>query len=329
MQPLKIQQYFEKCLIYLIGISIALGIFFGIYFPARAQALRPWVPFTLFLMLYPMMIGVKIEQITGAVKNKRIIIWSIMLNFFVSPLIGFLVARLLLGQLPDFAVALILLAATPCAGMVAGWTGMAKGNVALSLVIVSLSLVLSIVTIPFTMLLLAGAMVKVDVAALFQGTLLVILIPIILGDITRRLIIHWSGEPGFMRVRPLLPPVSMLGMFAIIFISVALGAKKILAQWQSILIILASVVIFYFLQIVISIWLSKRFKFSPGDGIALVYSVVGKNVSLAVGLAAQFFSPLTVAMLAINPLIQAPAMAWFLRWSQKNLLEKMSAEKDI
>lgn len=326
MQPVKIQRYFEKYLVYLIGISMALGIFFGIYFPARAPALKPWVPFTLFLMLYPMMIGIQIEQITKAVKNSRLIIWSIVLNFFVSPLIGFLVARLLLGRLPDFAVALILLAATPCAGMVAGWTGMAKGNVALSLVIVSLSLVLSIITIPFTMLLLAGAMVKVDVAALFQGTLLVILIPIILGDITRRLIIHCSGEPGFMRVRPLLPPVSMLGMFAIIFISMALGAQKILTQWQSIFIILVSIVIFYFLQMVISIRLSKKFEFNPADEIALVYSVIGKNVSLAVGLAAQFFSPLTVAMLAINPLVQAPAMAWFLRWSRKTLLKKMPAE---
>jgi predicted Na+-dependent transporter len=44
---------------------------------------------------------------------------------------------------------------------------------------------------------------------------------------------------------------------------------------------------------------------------------VGKNISLSVGLAAQFFTPLTVAMLAINPLVQAPVMAWFLRYSRR------------
>lgn len=315
MQPLKIQKFFEKYLSYLIVISMVLGILFGLYFPSRAPALKPWIPFTLFLMLYPMMIGIQVEQITEAAKNSRAIVWSIFLNFLVSPLTGFFVAKLMLQQLPAFAVALILLSATPCAGMVAGWTGMAKGNVPLSLIIVSLSLLLSIVTIPFTMLLLAGTLVKVDVISLFKGTLLVILVPIILGDLTRRLIIYRSGQPGFLKIRPLLPPASMLGMFTIIFISLALGAEKIIGQWKSILIILVSVTLFYVLQMAVSIWLSRRINLKPEDRIALVYSVIGKNVSLAVGLAAQFFSPLTVAMLAINPLIQAPAMAWFLRWS--------------
>lgn len=51
--------------------------------------------------------------------------------------------------------------------------------------------------------------------------------------------------------------------------------------------------------------------------IAVTYAVAGKNISLALALAAQFFSPLTVVMLAINPLIQMPAMASFLRWSPR------------
>jgi len=317
MQAVKIQQFFEKNLLYFIALSMIGGAAFGLYFPQYAPKLKPLVPVTLFLMLYPMMIGMQVEQVAAASKNARVITCAVFLNFIVSPLLGFLVARSLLGHLPPFAVALILLSATPCAGMVVGWTGMAKGNVPLALVIVTLSLLLSIVTIPVTMLFLAGTIVKINAMDLFRGTLLVILAPLVLGDLTRRFIIRQWGNEGFTSLRPLLPPASMTGMFAIIFISLALGADKIIPQAKSIFIILAAIILFYTIQIAVSIWISKLMKLQGEDGIALVYSVVGKNVSLAVGLASQFFSPLSVAMLAINPLIQAPAMAWFLRWSPR------------
>jgi len=331
MQPNKVNQFVEKNMMYIIASSIILGVIFGLYFPALTPALKPWIPVTLFLMLYPMMVGIQVEQLTQAAKNSKTILWSVLLNFIISPLLGFAVATVFLGHTPPFAVALILLAATPCAGMVVGWTGMAKGNTPLALVIVSLSLVLSIITIPLTMRLLAGALVTVDVYALFKGTFLVILIPLVLGDMTRRLIIRRAGQAGFMKIKPMLPPLSMLGMVAILFISLALGADKIIAQWHSIFIILAAIVTFYLVQLVFSVWLVRRVGMNNADSIALIYSVVGKNVSLAVGLASQFFSPLTVAMLAINPLIQAPLMAWFLRWSNQHMpvLTEVCAKKTV
>gem|GEM_PF-6016784 len=54
--------------------------------------------------------------------------------------------------------------------------------------------------------------------------------------------------------------------------------------------------------------------------------MVGKNVSLALGLAVHFLGPVTAAMLAVNPLLQAPAMAWFYRWSAR-LREGREKEK--
>lgn len=268
-------------------------------------------------MLYPMMIGIEIEEVKQATKNRRLIAWSIFFNFIVSPLLAFVIAQLVLRGLADYQVALILLSATPCAGMVVGWTGMAKGNTPLALVIVALSLLMSIITIPLTMVIIVGTIVTVDMFELFKGTLLIIVIPMILGDITRRLIISQWGRSGFMYIKPLLAPVSMLGMFSILFISLALGAEKILAQWHLVLIILTALVIFYILLIIVSLGISRKLDIDSKNIIALVYSVVGKNISLAVGLAAQFFTPLTVAMLAINPLVQAPVMAWFLRYSKR------------
>ena len=83
MQAVKVQQFFEKNLLYMIAVSIGLGIAYGLYSPQGAMALKPLVPATLFLMLYPMMIGIQVEQIGKAAKNSRLILLAVFLNFLV------------------------------------------------------------------------------------------------------------------------------------------------------------------------------------------------------------------------------------------------------
>lgn len=60
--------------------------------------------------------------------------------FVLSPLLAALLAYLFLHNRPEFAVGLILTGTVPCAGMVAAWTGYAKGNVALALATIFFSL---------------------------------------------------------------------------------------------------------------------------------------------------------------------------------------------
>jgi len=105
-------------------------------------------------------------------------------------------------------------------------------------------------------------------------------------------------------------------LLRLIVISMAAGAA-LGFLWPAAALLVLALAIFYVLQLVISIAATRRTGLKPGDVIAVVYAVVGKNVSLALGLAVHFFTPLTAAVLAINPLIQAPAMAWFYRWSAR------------
>lgn len=108
---------------YLIALSIFSGSVVGWFAPEFSKGLKGYINLTLFLMIFPMMVGIKVEEMVNAVKNLRPISLSILLNFVISPLVGFLVALVAFRGHPDFAVALLLLSVTPCAGMVAGWTG--------------------------------------------------------------------------------------------------------------------------------------------------------------------------------------------------------------
>lgn len=313
----RVAKVMESNLAWFVLLSIAVGVAFGWAFPATAKTLKSYTTVILFIMLYPMMIGLRIEEVGKAVKNLKLISLSMLFNFVLSPLLAALLAYLFLHNRPDFAVGLILTGTVPCAGMVAAWTGYAKGNVALALVIVALSLLVSIVMIPVWMPILAGVYVAIDAWGMFKEVLLAVVVPLILGDITRRAIVRIWGEAGFREVRPILPGASMLGMYLIVFVSMALEANNILQHPQYFLIVLVPLAIFYALLFTGSLLFSKLVKFSYEDMIAFAYGTAGKNISIALGLATLFFSPMTVLVLALKPIIQISFMAAFLRLSPR------------
>ncbi len=307
----------EGNLVLFVLLSIAAGVAFGWAFPAAAKSLKAYTTLTLFIMLYPMMIGLRIEEVGKAMLHLKLISLSMLFNFVLSPLLAAGLAYLFLHSRPEFAVGLILTGTVPCAGMVAGWTGYAKGDVALALVIVALSLLVSIVMIPIWMPILAGVYVQIDAWGMFKEILVAVVVPLILGDLTRRAIIRIRGQEGFKQVRPILPGVSMLGMYLIVFISMALEANNVLHNPQYFVIILIPLGLFYSILFTASVLFSKVMKFNYEDMVAFAYGTAGKNISIALALATIFFGPLTVLVLALKPVIQIGFMATFLRLSAR------------
>lgn len=313
----RIAKAVEKNLVVFVLVSIVAGVAFGWVSPAGARSLKSYTTLTLFIMLYPMMIGLRIEEVGKAAKNMKFIGLAMFFNFVISPLLAALLAYLFLHNRPDFAVGLILTGTVPCAGMVAGWTGYAKGNVALALVVVALSLLVSIVMIPIWMPILAGVYVHIDALGMFKEILIAVVVPLILGDLTRRAIIRLRGESGFAEIKPILPGVSMLGMYFIVFISMALEANNILHNPQYFVIILIPLAFFYSTLFSSSVLFSRWLGFRYEDMVAFAYGVAGKNISIALALATIFFSPMTVLVLALKPVIQIGFMATFLRLSDR------------
>ncbi len=303
----------ERNLVWFVLLSIAAGIAFGWAFPSTAKTLKSYTTVILFIMLYPMMIGLRIEEVGKALANLKLISFSMLFNFVLSPLLAALLASLFLHNRPDFAVGLILTGTVPCAGMVAAWTGYAGGNVAMALVVVALSLLVSIVMIPVWMPILAGVYVAIDAWGMFKEILLAVVVPLILGDLTRRAIIRIWGEAGFREIRPILPGASMLGMYLIVFVSMALESNNLLQHPQYFLIVLVPLALFYAILFAGALGFSRLVKFGYEDMIAFAYGTAGKNISIALALATIFFSPMTVLVLALKPVIQIGFMAAFLR----------------
>ncbi len=98
-----------------------------------------------------MMINLRVEDIVKVVRKPKPIFLAIFMNFLISPSLAFLWAHLLFQNAPYLATGFILKIAVPCSGMVAAWTGYARGRVETALIIVALSLILAIFFVPFWM----------------------------------------------------------------------------------------------------------------------------------------------------------------------------------
>ena len=180
----------QKYLHYWFALVIATALLFGYCFP-ELKKLTAIIPYLLFVMLYPMMINLRIEDIGKSFKNYKLVLISILVNFVISPLLGALWTYFLFHNVdPYLAAGFILKITVPCSGMVAAWTGYAKGKVESALVIVALSFVLSVFMVPFWMWLLAGVYVQIHPFMILNKMLIVVVAPLFAGLIARKWLVN-------------------------------------------------------------------------------------------------------------------------------------------
>lgn len=306
-------QCINRYLIQILLVVILAALVVGYAFPDLGSQLQPFYPVCLFVMLYPMMVGIRLEEVSGAARRLGFIVVAMSLNYLLSPLVAAGLADVFLASHPDFAVGLILTGVVPCAGMIIAWTGMAGGTVPLALLVTVLSLLAGIALIPAWMLALAGAYVPIDAVNMLATILMAIIVPLILGNLTRIGLVQWKGQKTFDSLKPMFPAVSALGMYAVFFISMSAESRALIQHPEYLMVIALPLSLFYALSFGAAILAARLGRMNFADMVALTYGVGGKNISIALALAVLFFSPLTVMIIAVKPLIQVLFMAGFYR----------------
>jgi len=317
----------KKYLVYFVIIDIVAAVIFGYYYPTLAKGMKPYIYIPIFLMLIPMMTAANIAGIGKAFKTPKIVISAIILNFVITPPLGYLFAKLFYaGQPTLLPVGYILNMVTPCSDMVIAWTAFAAGSIEVATMIVALSLLLSIVFIPTWMWILTHTWVNVPIELISKDLLIIVVIPIIVGYILHRWIVRRWGEERFLEIRPVFPGISSVGMYMIVFMAMATVAGKIVKNPYYIVLVAVSMGVYYFVLFAISVLWSRICKIRYEKAIALTYSVTAKNLSITIALATVTWGGLAVLVPAFDPVIQVPVMIIILSIS-KHLKKYFKHEK--
>ncbi len=298
----------EKLYTFIIFSAVILGISIGQIDPIRMNA-ESFITPLLIAMLYIIFLQIPIEEIRKAFKNIKFTYTSVIINFVWTPIFAWLLALLFLGDNPALYVGFIMLMVTPCTDWYLIFTGIAKGNVALSTAILPLNLILQVMLLPIYLLIFGETTGVIELSYLVESILIVLFIPFVLAFLTKMLLRNRQQVRDYL--------ISNLSMLPIIFLSLAIVAMfasqgRLLLNhlnllWQ----ITIPILLFFIVNLFVSQKVGKLMKFPTPDRKSLSFTTLARNSPIALAIAMTAFpdQPLIALTLVIGPLLELPLLA--------------------
>ncbi len=151
-----------------------------VYPPAFAWFSGNWMVGALALVMLGMGLTLHLDDFKAIGKMPGAVFMAAVLQYTVMPLSAYFIAKWL--QLaPGLAVGLIIVGCCPGGTASNVITYLARGHLALSIIMTTVSTLLAVVATPLLTEALAGTYLPVDPWGLFYTTLQVVLVPVILG----------------------------------------------------------------------------------------------------------------------------------------------------
>lgn len=232
------------------------------------------------------------DDLRDALAMPKELFCGFVLQYSVMPLSGYFVSKLL--NLPShYAAGLILVGCCPGGTASNIVTYIARGNVALSVLMTAASTVSAVVMTPFLTEKLAGQFVAVDAAGLFMSTLQVVLLPVLAGAF-----LNQYFKSLVKIVAPLMPPIAVATVAVLCGNAIAQSSSAILMSGQQV--VLATVLLhasgFFFGYV-----LSRMLGVDVSSARTISIEVGMQNSVLGVVLATQHFgNPLTAVPCAVS-----------------------------
>jgi len=240
---------FERYLTLWVAACIVAGITLGQFFPASfhavgaAEVARVNLPVALlvWLMIIPMLMKIDFRALRQVGQHWRGIGVTLFVNWAVKPFSMALLGWLFIGwlfrpwlpaaQIDSYIAGLILLAAAPCTAMVFVWSNLSDGEPHFTLSQVAVNdLIMVVAFAPVVGLLLGLSAITVPWGTLVLSVALYIVVPVILAQLLRRMLLARGGLPGLQRALARFSPVSLLALLATLVLLFGFQGEQIVRQ---------------------------------------------------------------------------------------------------
>jgi ACR3 family arsenite transporter len=305
-------------------IDAIKSIFHGTYQFNLPNSLALGVVLGLFLMIYPAMTNVKVEDLSKAAKSPKQLLIVLFFNYLIAPFFMLLLAKLFLTGNKDLYVGLVLYGLAPCIAMVIVFTFLALGNNVLAIVLVAINSIMQMILIPVYAKLPLGN-ISFDVFVVGQSVLLYLGIPLIAGFITRKMAIKKFGEEGFKSFKTYLDSLSIIGLLFTLIVMFALKGDLILEKPSIILQMAIPMTIFFWVMFAVVYLVSWKLGLNYEDSVAVAFNSTGRDFEIAIAIAITVFNPAVALATVVGPLIEVPVML-VLVWAARNSRERLFSE---
>ncbi len=328
--------FFDKYLSVWVALCIIIGITIGHFAGDNIQVISSLeiaqvnipVAILIWLMIYPMMLQIDFRSIKEVGKKPKGVILTVVINWLIKPFTMAFFAWLFFSQLyqawisPEMAgeyiAGAITLGAAPCTAMVFVWSYLTNGDPNYTLVQVSVNdLIILVAFIPIVGLLLGITDVVIPYDTLVASVLIFVVVPLVGGVITQRLLIKSRGQQWFKEAfLPKLKPVSIIALLVTLILLFAFQGQNIVNN--PLIILLAAVPLIiqtYFIFFIA--WYGGKWLKLP-HAICSPAAMIGASnfFELAVAVAIALFGLQSPAALVtvVGVLVEVPVMlslVWF------------------
>ncbi|PBB06197.1 arsenic resistance protein [Salimicrobium humidisoli] len=299
---------FEKIYTPLILTAALLGIAFSQVSSVKHIAGHAILPL-LMVMLTLTFFQVPLREVKQAFTRTTFTLTTLVINFLWSPLLAWGLAFVFLSDHPSLYIGFIMLMITPCTDWYLVFTGIAKGDVALSTAILPVNLLLQLLLLPVYLLLFAGTGGMVQPAFFIESVVMVLFSPFLIAILFRLLL---KKTPRMMKSLQ-----SGAGPLPIVFLSLAIAAmfasegRLLLENLHVLWIIFVPIVLFFLINFFIGRWAGNIMNFPESWRTSLTMTTLARNspVALAVAMTAFPDRPLVALALITGPLLELPVLA--------------------
>jgi len=308
------------CIITGIGLGKMSPAFFQTIGSIKISEVNLVVAALIWLMIIPMLLKIDFRAMSDVLQHSKGIGVTLFINWVVKPfsmaLLAWIFIRHLFAnylpvdQIDSYIAGLILLAAAPCTAMVFVWSNLCNGDAKFTLSQVAINdAIMLFAFAPLVALLLGLSSITVPWNTLFLSVLLFIIVPVVISQLWRKLLLA-KGQNALDATLKHLHPISLSSLLATLVLLFGFQGQQILAQPMIIGLLAVPIIIQVYFNSMLAYWLNKKLKVA--HCVAGPSALIGASnfFELAVATAIALFGFNSGAALAtvVGVLIEVPVM---------------------
>ncbi len=298
---------FERYLFLWVAVCMGIGLLLSRFVPGIGETIDSWqiegisipIGICLFLMMYPALLNLQVSELKKLGRNPKPILLTLFSNWLFAPLISLLLGTLFLKGNEQLMVAFILLGASPCTAMVLVWGKLAEGNQEQNVVNTSLNTItVMFLYVPVVALLTGIQNIPINRWQLVISALVFIGLPLLLGMLSKWLIIRIKGEDWFhSKYRPFVGKIAILALLMTLIVLFSLNGKVLLENFDLLGIITVPLLIHFVIVVGFNLLMTKIFKLAYREAIITVIIGSSSHFEIAIASAVAMYGIGSVAAL--------------------------------